>query len=639
MCDGFKLAALHQWSTAMSAANPGFFRRWFGRLWGWLDTTRRVIVNLLLLAVIAAVLFSLFSSGAPRLQDKTALVLNLEGALVEQQSAGLRNRALKQLQGQADAQTRVRDVVAVLDAASKDPKIERAVLVLDEFAGAGLPALREVATALDRFKAGGKQVVAWGSSYDQRQYFLAAHANEVLLHPMGMVYLEGLGRYKTYYKDAFDKLGVSANVIRVGKYKNFGEPYFANGPSAETLESEKFLYNDIWASYTGTVEKVRKLPAGSINKAIEELPQRLTAVNGDLGKFALEQKWVDGLKTRDELRAMMIERGAKSKDGKTFAQVSFDDYLAGVKPQTGGEAIGVVVAQGEIVDGRAPAGVVGGESTAELVRKAREDKSIKAVVLRVNSPGGSAFASELIRRELELTRAAGKPVVVSMGDVAASGGYWISMSADEVWADPSTITGSIGVFGMLPTAEKALEKVGVNSAGFGTTWLAGAYDPRRPLDPRFAQVVQTAINHIYADFTTRAATARKTTPDKIDALGQGRVWTGAQAKERGLLDKTGGFGDAVQAAAQLAKLDAKEARVQYIELEQGRLERLLAQFGGAMTQIVGAQLSQQLAQAGLPLGAAAEVGKELGFIAQLANPALSGSKPLQAFTHCLCAAP
>ncbi|MGL4576934.1 MAG: signal peptide peptidase SppA [Burkholderiaceae bacterium] len=623
----------------MAAAQPGFFRRWFGRLWGWLDTTRRVIVNLLLLAVIAAVLFSLFSSGAPKLQDKTALVLNLEGPLVEQESGSLRNRALNQIQGQDDAQTRLRDVIAVLDAAAKDPKIERAVLVLDDFAGAGLPALREVVTALERFKASGKQVVAWGSSYDQRQYFLAAHANEVLLHPMGMVYVEGLGRYKTYYKDAFDKLGVSANVIRVGKYKNFGEPYFATGPSPETLESEKFLLNDIWASYTGTVEKVRKLPAGSINKTIEELPQRLAAVNGDLAKFALEQKWIDGLKTRDELRAMMIERGAKSKDGKTFAQVSFDDYLAGVKPQTGGEAVGVVVAQGEIVDGRAPAGVVGGESVAELVRKAREDKSIKAVVLRVNSPGGSAFASELIRRELELTRAAGKPVVVSMGDVAASGGYWISMAADEVWADPATVTGSIGVFGMLPTAEKALEKVGVNSAGFGTTWLAGAYDPRRPLDPRFAQVVQTAISHIYTDFTTRAATARKTTPDKIDALAQGRVWTGAQAKERGLLDKTGGFGDAIAAAAQLAKLDVKEARVQYIEQEPGRLERLLAQFGGAVASVVGAQLSEQLAQAGLPMGAAKEVGKELGFLAQLANPALSGSKPLQAFTHCLCTAP
>ncbi|MFM2398192.1 MAG: hypothetical protein RL341_349, partial [Pseudomonadota bacterium] len=247
--------------------------------------------------------------------------------------------------------------------------------------------------------------------------------------------------------------------------------------------------------------------------------------------------------------------------------------------------------------------------------------------------------SELIRRELELTRAAGKPVVVSMGDVAASGGYWISMSADEVWADPSTITGSIGVFGMLPTAEKALEKVGVNSAGFGTTWLAGAYDPRRALDPRFAQVVQTAINHIYADFTTRVAAARKTTPEKIDALAQGRVWTGAQAKERGLLDKTGGFGDAITAAAQLAKLDVKETRVQYIEQEPGKFERLLAQFGGAVAQIVGAQLSEQLAHAGLPVGAAAEVGKELGFLAQLANPALSGSKPLQAFTHCLCTAP
>jgi protease IV len=622
-----------------TTTQPGFFRRWFGRFWRWLDTSRRIVLNLLFLAIVIAVLVALFSGGAPRLKDNTALVLSLNGPLVEQQSAGLRNRALKQLQGQDDSQTQLRDVTAVLDTAAQDKKISRVVLVLDDFAGAGLPALREVAAALERFKASGKQVVAWGSAYSQRQYFLAAYANEVYMHPMGVVYLEGYSRYRNYYKTALDTLGISANVVRAGKYKNFGEPFFATSPSAETLESEKFVYNALWASYTESVEKARKLPAGAVNKSIEELPQRFAAVNGDPAKFALQEKLVDGLKTRDELRAMMIERGEKDSEGKTFRQVSFDTYLAHVKPHIKGDAVGIVVAQGEIVDGRAPAGVVGGESTAELVRKAREDESIKAVVLRVNSPGGSAFASEVIRRELELTRKAGKPVVVSMGDVAASGGYWISMAADEVWADANTITGSIGVFGMLPTAEKAMDKVGINSAGFGTTWLAGVYDPRRPLDPRFAQVMQLGINNIYTDFTSRAAAARKTTADKIDALAQGRIWTGAQAKERGLLDKNGGLADAVRAAATLAKLDAKEPPIRYVEAQGSRIERLLAQFGGAFAGAIQDAVGTQLAQTGVPAAVGAQVLQEFAFLAQLSQPAAQSGKPLQVFTHCLCAAP
>jgi protease-4 len=274
--------------------------------------------------------------------------------------------------------------------------------------------------------------------------------------------------------------------------------------------------------------------------------------------MALDSKLVDGLKTRDQLRQLMIERGAKDKEGRTFRQVSLEGYLAHLRPGTDGDAVGVIVAEGEIIDGKARPGTVGGLSTSELIRKARGDDKIKAIVLRVNSPGGSAFGSELVRRELELARAAGKPVVISMGNVAASGGYWISMSADEVMADPATVTGSIGVFGLLPTADKALGKIGVHTEGVTTTWLGGAGDPRLPYNQRVGDLLQLGINHVYAEFTTNAAKARKTTPEKIDAVGQGRVWSGAQAKERGLVDSLGGFNEALKSAAKRGNLgDAK----------------------------------------------------------------------------------
>jgi protease-4 len=334
----------------------------------------------------------------------------------------------------------------------------------------------------------------------------------------------------------------------------------------------------------------------------------------------------------------MIERGAKDEANKTFRQIALSDYLATVKPRLTGDAVGVVVAEGEIVDGIAPAGTIGGRSTAELIRKAREDDKIKAIVLRVNSPGGSAFGSELVRRELELAKAAGKPVVVSMGDVAASGGYWITMSADEVIADPATITGSIGVFAMLPTADKLLDKVPVHTGGVTTTWLGGAYDPRRPLDPRFAQLVQQAINHIYADFTGKAAAARKTSAEKINEVAQGRVWTGAQAKERGLIDRLGGFGDAIKAAAAHAKL-GDTPRVSYIEPERSRIEKLLEGLGvNGTVQAMIEPLRQQLEPLPLPKAAAAQLRGELSWLADVADRAQKG-QPFMLLAHCFCTAP
>ena len=298
--------------------------------------------------------------------------------------------------------------------------------------------------------------------------------------------------------------------------------------------------------------------------------------------------------------------------------------------------MGVVVAQGEISDGRAPAGRIGGLSTAELIRKAREDDKIKALVLRVDSPGGSAFGSELVRRELELTRQAGKPVVVSMGDVAASGGYWISMAADEVIADEATITGSIGVVSLMPTAQGALDKLGVHTGGAGTTWLAGAYDPRRALDPRYAQLMQTAVDHVYLDFKTRVAAARKSTPEKIDAVAQGRVWSGKHALERGLVDRVGNLGDALQAAASRAKL-AAGPRVQYVEAEPGRLQRLLQGLGVTVGTLAASPVDLQGAMLALGLISplAGGVLQDLGWLAEVAQR----REPFAALTHCLCGAP
>lgn len=633
----------------MPNKSKGFLRRWAGRMWGWIDGSRRMLLNLVWLGLLIGLPVAWLTSAPPALKDKTVLVLDLGGPLVEQHAGGARDSLLKQVQGEDDGQVRLRDVITVLDAAARDPKIDRALLLLEDLSGGGLQAQREVAAALERFKAAGKQVVAWGTAYDQRQYYLAAHASEVYLHPMGMVMLQGYGRLRNYYREALDRLGVSANVVRVGKYKNAAEPYFASAPSKETLEAEAYLYGALWGLYTQGVEKARKLPAGAIAQGIEALPGSLQAVGGDTARLSLQSRLVDGLKTRDELRAMLIERGAEDAKAKSFRQIGWRDYLSREKPEASGPAIGVVVAEGEIGDGVAPPGRIGGRSTAELIRKARDDEQVKAVVLRVNSPGGSALGSELIRRELELTRAAGKPVVVSMGDVAASGGYWIAMAADEVIADAATITGSIGVFGMLPTAQGLMDKLSVRAGGHGTTWLANAYDPRKPLDPRFEQLVQSAIGRIYTDFTAKAAAARKTTPDKIDAVAQGRVWTGAQALERGLLDRNGSWADALKAAATRAKLP-DDARVRWMEREPGRLEQLMGFFKSSVAAAV-------LETLGLRAGAASVDGLGLRAKSGTAHPAgladagvqalnelvwlqdlAQRRRPFDAVVHCLCTA-
>jgi protease-4 len=615
-------------------------------VWWLLDFSRRAVLNLLLLLFVVLLLWGIFRSGPPPLQAKTALVLSLQGGITEQRAVTSRAGVLRQLQGEDNEQFQLRDVLAVLDAASRDAQISHAVLVLDDFSGAGLSTLHEVGAAIQRFKAAGKPVVAWGSHFDQRQYYLAAHATEVWLHPMGSVLLEGYGSQRSYYKDLLDKVGVTAHVIRAGKFKNFNESYTANGPSPETVQADSLLYNTLWTNWTTTVERARKLPLGSIAQAIESLPDSLLEDGGDAAQWALKRKWVDALKTRDEMRAAMVERGAADTDSKTFRQVSMNSYLGRIKPEGTGDTVGVIVAEGSITEGHSGPGSIGGLSTSELVRQARDDPKIKAVVLRVNSPGGSAFASELIRRELELTRKAGKPVVVSMGDVAASGGYWIATASDEMLADAGTITGSIGVIAMLPTAKQGLDKLGVSTAGVSTTWLGGGFDPRRDFDPRLEKLVQTGIDQTYRQFIGHVVTARKSTPEKIAEVAQGRVWTGADALSRGLVDRLGSLGDALQVAASRAKL-AVGYRVQYIEAPPGRLQLWLQRLGVQfdVAGFVGRSGLQAMAETlGLP-GATIALGLMPPVAAQMADDMAwladqaAARKPFSALVHCLCSAP
>lgn len=613
-------------------------RRGFGAFWRTLDATRRFILNLLFLLIVVFLLWAMFGGGVRPLSPKTSLVLELKGELVEQHHGSVRESLMSGLGGDVRRTVQLRDVLKVLDAAAKDDNISSVVLLLDQMDGGGLAMLHEFGAAIDRVRAAGKTVVAWGGSYDQKRYLVASHANEVYVHPMGMVLIEGFGRHRNYYRDALDKVGVTVNLMKVGTYKSFAEPFIGNGPSEASREADTFLYGALWQDYTDQVEKNRKLPKGAIAASIEQLPQRLAETGGDAAKLALAAKLVDGIKTRDEVRQMMIKRGEYDARGKSFRQVAFGDYLSRHPDKLLGDAVGVIVAAGNITEGTSGPGVVGGVSTANLIRRAREDDQVKALVVRVDSPGGSAYGSELIRRELELTRAAGKPVVVSMGSVAASGGYWISMAADEVIADPGTVTGSIGVFAILPTADKVVEKMGIHTAGVTTTWLADAYNPLRPLDPRFGQLVQQSINHIYGEFTSKAAMARKTTVAKIDEVGQGRVWTGAQAKERGLVDRLGSYGDALKSAAQRAKLGG-EYRVAYIERDIPPVERFLAMFGVSASTAINIQVRLGLLPADLPLaipaGAAAGVAKDLAWLSGVTE----SRKPFEAFTHCLCASP
>jgi protease-4 len=542
-----------------------------------INLVRLVILNIVFFGLLALILVLIAHKPAP-LAKGTVLVLAPHGQLVEQYSTSPLARALDAMSGQDVRQVRVRDLVGAIDRARRDANISRIVLLPEHLSTGGFAAVREVGAALDRFRAAGKKVTVWASQMDQHQYVLDAHANRGLLDPMGSIMLTGLASYRLYYKDLLDKLGATVHLFLVGKFKSAAEPYVRASASDASKAEDRAWMGGLWNQWIAAVAKARQLKPGTLRTNLDHWPQALKTMHGDAAKLAEHFELIDGLATREQLVAMLRRQGvAAGEDGHGFRHVDLRGYLARVRahPTPGRHAdVAIVVAEGDIAEGAQPPGRIGGASTAALIREARHDPSIKALVLRVNSPGGAVYAAEQIRREVALTRKAGKPVVVSMGDVAASGGYWISMNANVIYAEPDTITGSIGIFGLLYNIPGTLDKLGVHSDGVGVGPLPGAFDVTRPLDPKVAAMVQSTIDKGYHDFVSRVAKARGKSYAAIDKVAQGRVWTGRQAQARDQVDKLGGLHDATRAAAKLAHLGTHYS-IGYLEPEKGGFGRFL----------------------------------------------------------------
>lgn len=563
-------------------------RSFFSGLWRGLDGLRKVL-HLTVLLVIFAVFIAVLRGSVPRIPAKAALLVAPEGEVVEQLSGEPVERALEEARGQGHVQTLLWDLTDSIHAAASDARIQAVALDLEKFDSATQPTLQELALALREFRASGKKVIAYGAELTQERYYLAAQADEIYLDPMGFVLIDGYDRYRTYFKDALDKLGVGINVFRVGAFKSAVETFTRSSMSPEDREESLGYLGALWSSYQQAITRARKLPADALTRYVDSLAKTVPAARGDAAQVALRAGLVTAVKTRLEAEKRLIGLVGEDDSNGSFRSVSVADYAhfahaekkarAGSKPR-----VGVIVASGEILDGDQPPGTVGGESTARLIREARLDKEVKAVVLRVDSPGGSVMASEEIYRELLALRAAGKPLVVSMSGYAASGGYYISAPADEIWASPATLTGSIGIFAIIPTVDKTLGKIGVNVDGVGTTPLSGQLRLDRPLGEEARTLLQSQINRGYDEFVARVAVGRNKTPEQIDTIAQGHVWAGTDAHRLGLVDHLGSFNDAVKAAARRAKLT--DYAPEFIEPELTWAQQLALQLRSRLAQLL-----------------------------------------------------
>lgn len=541
-------------------------RRMFVLFWQGVSAVRRFVVNLVFLLVVILVLSVFLFSGGKQVPDGAALILSPSGNIVEQKTATMLSNQM--LGDAAQAETLLKDIIDVIDYARDDQRIKAMMLDLRDMGGAGPSKLQDIGAALNRFKDSGKLVIAYGDYFSQSQYYLAAHADNVYINPMGGVGLYGYGLYRTYFKSALEKLRINFHVFRVGTYKSALEPFLRDDMSKDARESNLSWITELWNYYKVDIASQRGLDPGNIDDFINNLPSHLAKVQGDTALLALNHGLVDALKTRDDVDRELIELVGEDRDNGTYKQVEFNDYLQVIRPHLAMKKptpshVGVIVAKGFILDGDQPAGTIGGDTLADLIQRARENDTIKAVVLRIDTGGGSGLASEIIRREVEITRMSGKPVIVSMGSTAASGGYWIAAGADEIWASPTTITGSIGIFGAFATFEKSLASLGIHNDGIGTTKLADAFNPGRPLNPLVKDVMQQVIEQGYRRFVKTVAEGRNMSPEDVEKLAQGRVYTGSAAVKLGLVDKLGSLSEAVSSAA--ARAGLKDYEVSYIE--------------------------------------------------------------------------
>lgn len=606
-------------------------RGFFVIVWRILDGLRKSLHLALLLLLFGFILAALHTS-LPVIPRSAALIIAPQGELVEQLSSDPLQRAVGEATGGPAPETLLKDVLDAIAAAKGDNRIKLIVLDLEQLNPSGLSKLQEIGEAIRDFRAGGKRVVVAANSLDQTRYYLAAQAGEVYLDPLGFVYIDGFSYYRMFLKEAVDKLGVDVNVFRAGTFKSYTDQYSRADMAPSEREEATAWLNALWGAYQRDVTRARSLPPTALDEYIAQAPAALQALRGDDAKLALQRGLVTALKSRrqvaDELKSLVGE----DTDEHSFNSVAMQPYLASVRSRhvlqgRPDARIGIVIAAGDILDGRQPPGTIGGDSTAEILRDARYDNSVKAVVLRVDSPGGSMFASEQILREVQALRKAGKPVIVSMSTYAASGGYYIAVAANEIFASPTTLTGSIGVFSVIPTFQHTLEKLGVKVDGLGTSPLAGGLRLDRSLPAESKLMLQSSVDHAYSEFLSRVGEGRKKSVEDIDKIAQGRVWAGVDAQRIGLVDHLGGLRDAVSAAAKLADL-GPDTPVEYLESELSLREQLLL----------------QLRSQALGLARAAGLMPQVTPLSQLIDPLLSEARILARFqdphglyAYCWCA--
>lgn len=585
-----------------------------------------------LMLVLGLLAFVMFQS--PTLQKNTTLVVNFEGNVVEQYSASSMGRALRRMAGAESAhEQRLFDVIAAIGFAKSDPNITQLYIKTDGMNKIGLAQAREIVRAIESFKESKKPVIAFGQSFNQKQYLIASTADRLYMDPEGSVTIEGLSQYRQYYREALqDKLGVNIQLFKVGKFKSTAEPYVLDAASPQSKEADLYWMNDLWDRYLTDIAKNRKISVDQLKTNINNSESNVIQNNGDLAQLSIQQKLVDGLATEEEVENSLEKNGSRNPLTKNIEGISSDYYYSMIEHmmKKGSNKIAIVVAEGEIVDGEGSAGEVGGNTTAQRLSQVRDDKNIKAVVLRVNSPGGSVFASEQIRREIELLKESGRPVIVSMGDTAASGGYWISMNADKIIADPSTITGSIGIFGMVPDISNALNKIGVHTDGVSTTEMAGLHDITRPLSPVAGRMLQSVIDNGYNKFIGKVSQARALSVDTVDTVAQGRVWSGQQAKDRKLVDQMGGLQDALVEARKVANLKPGEYGVVIVEGQESGV-------GGWM---MGVAQNKMIAQWGKKAGvwqtALEFLPEQSQQDAMWITKNLNSKNGMKTFAHCFC---
>lgn len=524
---------------------------------------RSFCLNLIFIIAFAFFLTAILSSDEIDIPQGAALLIAPVGSIVEEQTTV---SSFGDLLGgnPADDEVLLKDLIDSIEIAGRDEAISSIVLQLDYLQGVSLAQLQEIGKALTSFKDDGKTIYAIADNLSQSQYYLASFADEIILNTMGAVSFQGMSSYQYYYAEAIEKLDVNVHIFRVGEFKSAVEPFELNSMSDSARENYEEFLNENWALFVSDISRERNLDPNDINNYINNPDQQLALFGGDTAAMAIDFGLVDQISSRPETRAYLIEQIGLNEQGTSFLQVPFDDYLAErevpLPAALGGNQVGVIVASGTIYDGEQAPGSIGGDTLAGLVRQAKNDENIKALVLRIDTPGGSAFASEVIRAELVDFKSSGKPLVVSMGSVAASGGYWIATAADEIWASPATITGSIGIFGIYPTFKQTLNNLGIYVDGVGTTTQAGAYGLGMELPENTQRALQLNVEQGYERFLEIVAESRDMTIEEVDAVGQGRVWSANAAFESGLVDELGDLDNAIEAAAEIAGIDQYRAQ-------------------------------------------------------------------------------